>query len=142
MYLCSFKPYLVLLAYADWQNQANDQDQTTFAAVVGKTGKKWHGGIEVFTQTLKSQPGGNLSRQGISVFGAKKVRKNTKAFARVDVYDPNTDADNDRKSLIIGGVDIEPTKGIHFMPNVWIMADDRAGVDTTVMPRVTGYFKF
>ena len=63
-------------------------------------------------------------------------------IARVDLFEPNDDVDDDRKYLLIGGADFEPTKGVHFMPNVRVLASDAPGVDTEVTPRITGYFKF
>ena len=42
----------------------------------------------------------------------------------------------------MGGLDWMPTKGIHIMPNAQVVTYNLPGVDTAVVPRVTGSFKF
>ena len=134
---------LQVIAYADWQTQPGGKDVTTLAAVLGKKGKGFHGGVEAFwQQSKKKAAGADVTALGVSLFAAKKIKDKTKGFARVDLFEPNNDADDDRKYLIIGGVDFEPAKGVHIMPNVRVLASDAPGVDTEVTPRVTGYFKF
>lgn len=134
---------LVATAYVDWQSQPKDQDQTTVAVLVGTTGKDLHGGVEVFSRTVSKAAGSkDLISQGVSLFGAKRLQDNIKIFARADFSDPNTDVDDDSEMLLVGGIDWSPTKGIHVMPNVEVITEDTPKVDTTVMPRITGYFKF
>jgi hypothetical protein len=143
--LVEFKPAgaLVATAYVDWQSQPQDRDQTTLAVVVGKAGEDLHGAVEVFSHTAANAAGGkDVTTQGVSLFGAKRLRDNVKVFARADLADPNTDADDDSEMLLMGGIDWSPTKGIHIMPNLQVISEDTPGVDTAVIPRVTGYFKF
>jgi hypothetical protein len=131
------------IAYADWQSQPGGKDVTTVAAVLGKGGKAFHGGVEAFwQQSKKKAAGADVTSLGVSVFAAKKIKDGTKAFARADMFEPNDDVDDDRSYLLVGGVDFEAAKGLHFMPNLRVMLSDVPGVDTDVTPRVTGYFKF
>ena len=134
---------MVATVYVDWQSQPRDQDQTTFAVLVGTKSEDLHGAIEVFTQTRKNAAAGtDVTSQGVSVFGAKRLRERTKAFARVDLSDPNNDADDDGNVLLVAGLDWMPTKGIHIMPNAQVVIENAPGVDTEVVPRLTGLFKF
>ena len=134
---------LVATAYVDWQSQPKDQGQTTFAVMVGTKSGDLHGAVEAFTQTRKNAAAGeDVTSQGVSAFGAKRLRERTKAFARVDIFDPNNDADDDGNVLLLGGLDWMPTKGIHIMPNAQVVIHNAPGVDTEVVPRVTGVFKF
>ncbi len=133
----------VATAYVDWQSQPKDQDQTTFAVMVGTKSEDLRGAVEVFTQTRKNAAAGkDVTSQGVSGFGAKRLRERTKAFARVDLFDPNNDVDDDGNLLLMGGLDWMPTKGIHIMPNAQVVIDNAPGVDTEVVPRVTGVVKF
>ena len=134
---------MVATAYVDWQSQPKDQGQTTFAVMVGTKSEDLHGAVEAFTQTRKNAAAGeDVTSQGVSVFGAKRLRERTKAFARVDLFDPNNDVDDDGNLLLMGGLDWMPTKGIHIMPNAQVVIDNAPGVDTEVVPRVTGVVKF
>ena len=134
---------MVATAYVDWQSQPKDQGQTTFAVMVGTKTEDLHGAVEAFTQTRKNAAAGeDVTSQGASVFGAKRLRGRTKVFARADLFDPNNDADDDGNIRLIGGLDWTPTKGIHIMPNAQVVIHNAPGVDTEVVPRVTGLFKF
>ena len=46
-----------------------------------------------------------------------KMNDKTRAFARVDFYDPIDKAGDDREYLVIGGIDLTLADGIHLMPN-------------------------
>ena len=143
--LLSFAPSdgVVATAYADLQTRPGDRDKNTLGLFVGKQGKDLHGGIEAYLQTTGAGSGGDdVTGQGVSVFAAKRVGEKTKVFARADVVDPNTDVDDDGHNVLIVGIDTEPTKGIHIMPNIWIKSYQASGVDATVMPRITAFFKF
>ena len=134
---------LVATAYVDWQSHPKDRDQSTFAVMVGTKSEDLHGAVEVFTQTRKNAAAGeDVTSQGVSVFGAKRLRERTKAFARADIFDPNNDVDDDGNILVMGGLDWMPTKGIHIMPNAQVVIHNAPGVDIEVVPRVTGVFKF
>lgn len=134
---------LVATAYVDWQSQPQDQDLTTFAVLVGTRGEDLHGGVEVFSQTAKNAAAGeDVTSQGLSAFGAKWLGENAKAFVRADIFDPNNDADDDGKILLMGGLDWMPAKGIHIMPNAQVVIYNAPGVDNEVVPRVTGLFEF
>ncbi len=135
---------LVATVNADWQTQPGGKDQTTLAAFAGMNGKELHGGVEAFLRTnaKAAADGKDVKVKGVSIFGAAKLGEKLSAFGRADLYDPNGDVDKDGETLLIGGVDYQPTDGVHVMPNVLVTAYQDSGKDTEIMPRLTGYFKF
>ena len=138
--LLHFKPGAFhLTAYGDWEKRAGDQDRTTLAAFLGTQNNKFHGGLEGFVQ-LRKNPDHQV--QGVSLFGAGKLGEKTKGFVRVDFFDPNDKTGDGREIFFLGGLDFEPTKDVHLMPNVMGTAFQASGVDTQVIPRMTIYVKF
>ena len=63
-------------------------------------------------------------------------------FGRVDLYDPNTDADNDAETLVIGGIECVPVSGFKASVNIRSMSyqDEDEGSETFVY--VNTLFKF
>lgn len=128
-------------AYVDWEKRAGSQDRMTFGGFLGLKNDGFHGGIEGFLQK-RNNPAGDVQLRGVSVFGAGVMNEKTKAFGRVDFFDPNDNAGNDRTLHFIGGLDFEPTKDVHLMPNVLVTSFQATGVDTEVLPRMSLYVKF
>ncbi|KAA3637039.1 MAG: hypothetical protein DWP97_01575 [Calditrichaeota bacterium] len=63
-------------------------------------------------------------------------------FGRYDIVDPNTDVDNDGKSLIIAGVECTPTKGFKASVNVRSTSYELSGKDSQTHVFVNTLFKF
>ena len=137
--LLHFKPgALNLTAYGDWEKRAGNQDRTTFGAFLGIQNDAFHGGVEGFVQLRKSP---DHQARGVSVFGAGKLSDRAKGFARVDFFDPNDKTAGDREIFFLGGLDFEPVKDVHIMPNV-MGTSFQGGIDAEVIPRMTLYVKF
>jgi hypothetical protein len=128
-------------AYADWEKRSGSKDRLTFAGFLGLKKDHFQGGIEGFLQK-RNDPAGDVQLLGVSVFGAGKVGDKTKAFGRVDFFDPNDNVTTNRTLHFIGGLDFEPAKDVHLMPNVLVTSFQAAGVDAEVLPRMTLYVKF
>ncbi len=126
--------------YADWENRTGDTDRITAAGFLGRSGKRFHGGAEGFVQVRKNLAG-NVQVRGLSIFGAGSVGAH-KAFGRVDFFDPNHKAGQDRTYLVMGGADITLAEGLHVMPNVLSTIYQDSRVDAQVMPRVTVFMEF
>ena len=140
--LLHFKPNaLNATAYMDWEKRAGSQDRMTFGGFLGLKKDGFQGGVEGFLQT-RNNPAGDVQVRGVSVFGSGAVGEKTSAFGRVDLFDPSNQAGNDRTLHFIGGLDFEPTKDVHVMPNVLVTSFQAAGVDAEVVPRMTLYVKF
>jgi hypothetical protein len=140
--LLHFKPNaLNATAYIDWEKRAGSQDRMTFGGFLGLKKDGFRGGVEGFLQT-RNNPAGDVQVRGVSVFGSGAVGEKTSAFGRVDLFDPSNQAGNDRTLHFIGGLDFEPAKDVHVMPNVLVTSFQAAGVDAEVVPRMTLYVKF
>jgi hypothetical protein len=143
--LLHFKPAGTVEAtlYLDWDGHPDGRDGITVAGFIGAAGERFHGGLEGFQRTNRKQSAGeDVQVRGLSAFGSGKVGQNTKAFGRIDLYDPSDLDDDNREYLFIGGIDVEPTKGVHLMPNILVTAFQDGNQDTEVVPRMTVFYKF
>lgn len=136
--LLHFKPSaLNATAYADWERRGGGEDRTTVAAFVGLMDRKFHGGVEGFVQWRNVD---NTQVRGISLFGTGRISRKAKVFVRGDLFDPNDQSGKDHEYFFLGGVDYEPARDVHVMPNVLVaqVGDDEA----EVIPRLTLFVKF
>ena len=136
--LLHFKPSaLNATAYADWERRGGGEDRTTVAPFVGLIDRKFHGGVEGFVQWRNVD---NTQVRGISLFGTGRISRKAKVFVRGDLFDPNDQSGKDHEYFFLGGVDYEPARDVHVMPNVLVaqVGDDEA----EVIPRLTLFVKF
>ena len=129
-----------LILYADWENRPGDRDRTTIEGFAYRSNKKAAIGIEGVYQRRKGRTDVDLI--ALSVLGRMKSNSNWAAYGRVDFFDPNSDRDDDRIFLFIGGVDFEPTPGVHVMPNLLFRTFEDSSTDADVIPRVTLHYIF
>lgn len=140
--LLHFEPgSLNLTAYVDWEKRAGNQDRTTFAAFIGIKKKNFHGGLEGFAQR-RNHAADNTQVRGLSLFGTGQIGEKIKVFARSDFFDPDDGSGDDGEYWFLGGLDIEPVKDIHIMPNVMSTSFQAPESDMEVIPRLTLYVKF
>ncbi len=131
-------------------------------------------GVEAYTQSIASgvtNSGTKLPEDatvnGLSIWVKGPIAKNWNYFARYDGYNPNTQfnaADSYsvntnygsynptvKETFYTAGLDYNPTKNVHFMPNFWLVdyKDQRAstttnyvGPDHTLVYRFTFYYTF
>ncbi len=62
----------------------------------------------------------NLSSNNISAWLHLKPAEKFTVLGRYDLYEPNADADKDKSSVLIVGLDYHPVKNVRFIPNVQI----------------------
>jgi hypothetical protein len=131
-------------------------------------------GVEAYTQKFASgvtNAGTKLPEDatatGLSFWVKGPVAKNLNYFARFDTYNPNTDFNVSdsysantnygsynptvKEQFYTAGLDFNPTKNVHFMPNFWLVdyKDQRASSTTgyvapdhTLVYRFTFYYTF
>jgi hypothetical protein len=131
-------------------------------------------GVEAFTQKFASgvtntttKAAEDATAQAISFWVRGPIVKNLNYFARYDNYNPSTDfvvADSYsvntnygsynptvKEQFYTAGLDYNPTKNVHFMPNFWLVdyKDQRApsttgyvAPDHTLVFRFTFYYTF
>ncbi len=134
--------------YVDYEPVAGKKDKATYKLFAGYDLKHGALGTEILSRVNHEPVGRNQEPFGISVFGRYMHTEKIGAFARYDRWQPDTHAANRIDSdLYIAGVDWQPYKDIHFMPNIEAMEYRARG--TAVAPahhdlqaRVTMFWKF
>jgi hypothetical protein len=129
--------------YLDWQTQPKGMDELTLAALVGVVKEGTQGAVEFYQRTVKkSLAGEDVKSFGVSLYGSKKLSGNKRIFTRADLYEPNSDAEDDQETLLIGGVDLKLAEQVHLMPNVRAVLYQDSSKDAEITPRLTGFFEF
>jgi hypothetical protein len=65
----------------------------------------------------------DLTGNIISLWGHFKAHEKLTLLARYDMYEPNSDLDDDEATLLIAGLDFHPAKNVRIMPNVQIYSN-------------------
>jgi len=133
-----------IVPYFDYEDAANDKSKNTIALFAGLQKPRFHGGIEIYQRTSNKAVAniGDKTENGFSVFGAVKTTEKVKLLARYDVYDPNTDLDDDGNTFIIAGLDFAPEKNVNIIPNVKIENYQASGRDANTIGALTLFFRF
>jgi len=128
---------------ADYEGGADEMTKQTMALFVGMTGETLNAGVEVFQKThAKALAGDELIENGISIFGSVRIADKLKGFGRFDIYDPNTDMDNDGLNYIIAGIDYEPEKNVNIMPNIRVESYELSDKDSLITALLTFFYRF
>jgi hypothetical protein len=133
--------------YSDYEYQFGGLSHVTYKGWTGYEFKKGAIGLEAVDR-VNHRPAANQEPFGLSLFGRAAPRPTLAAFARVDLWQPDRRLDNRVDSqLWIAGIDWQPYKDVHFMPNFEYQRFDAKG--TAVKPahnemqaRVTFYYRF
>jgi hypothetical protein len=134
--------------YMDYEGGRAGTEKATFKLFAGYELKRGAIGVELVDRVNHAPTGGNKEPVGISVFGRIAPSPKLSAFGRYDRWQPDTRAANRIDSdLIIAGLDWQPYKDVHFMPN--IEATQYRARGTAVAPahhdlqaRMTLYYRF
>lgn len=135
--------------YADYENVWGHKDRATYKLFAGCDLPKHAAiGYEV-VESVQHTPTGPYTKQlGHSIFARYAPRPELAAFARLDLWDPNRNApDRVTQQLWIGGLDWQPVKDIHVIPNVEAIQYRRVGNGVVpphhdLQARVTFYYLF
>ncbi len=133
-----------VVPYYDYEGGLDGKSKNTVAVFAGLQKPSFHGGVEVFQKKNNKALANNVDRteNGFSVFGAVKAAEKVKLLARYDVYDPNTDLDDDGNTFIIAGLDFAPEKNVNIIPNVKIENYQASGRDANTIGALTLFFRF
>ena len=135
--------------YVDYQNGANGTDAATYKALAGYEFKRYAVGFEVVDRVMHRPVGGNQEPLGYSVYVRSAPATATLGYyARFDLWQPDKRADNRvDEQLYIAGLDWQPFRDVHVMPNIEARQFDAKG--TAVAPphnelqaRITFYYRF
>jgi hypothetical protein len=134
--------------YVDYEPGLAGADKALYKLFAGYELKRGAIGAEIVDQVVHSSIGPNTEPFGLSVFARMAPSPTLGAYARFDRWQPNTRAANRVDSdLYIAGLDWQPYKDVHVMPNV--MSEQYRARGTAVAPahhdtqaRLTFYYRF
>lgn len=117
MFQGSVKPVdgAVLVGLVELEPQDSDNNNTLLKGFAGYKSGGAAVGAEYFVYT---RGGVDNKSSGLSVFGRYDVQDNVTPFVRLDMYEPDSETDEDETSLVIAGIDFRPHSKVHVMPNV------------------------
>jgi hypothetical protein len=134
--------------YVDYENVFDRRDKATYKVFAGYDIRHGAVGYE-YVEHVSHKPVGVFSYAvGHSVFARCSATPTIAGFARADFWQPNlNDPNRVVQQFYIAGVDWQPMKDVHFMPNVESMqytAKGRGVVPShhDLQARVTLFWKF
>ncbi len=134
--------------FVDYENVANHQDRATYKLFADYEFRKLVLGGSALSRVNHRTSAPNQEPRGFSAFGRWTQTPTVAAFARFDLWQPDHRiANRVDTQLWIAGLDWQPFKDVHFMPNV--EATQYTAKGTAVAPafhdlqaRLTIYYKF
>ena len=83
----------------------------------------------------------DITRQIMALYTSYKIKDNLEGLVYVDMYDPNTDSDDDASTYIIAGFNYYVEGGLVLTPNMR-MINPEDGSDSSMMYKINLRFKF
>ncbi len=142
-----FNKRLLLELYADYLPQELSEDKYTIKGFVGFQNDKVTFGVEPFIIRQKQANAADLEFNGTTVMlRGTLVDKKLYGYSKLDLFKNAADLDKYLKFAVIG-LDYQPTKGVHIMPNVWFtnykfLNNGTIENGSDVVGRITFWFKF
>ena len=90
---------------------------------------------------MHTDSGTDISKQIMALYVSYKAIDNLEGLVYLDMYDPDTDANEDSETYIIAGLNYYPTKGLTITPNIRITSFED-GSDSQTMFKMNFQFKF
>jgi len=134
--------------YVDYLNSPGARDTATYKVFAAWDIKRGAIGYEYIDQIGHVPAAAFNEAVGHSVFARWPFTDQVAAFARMDLWDPNLrTASRVRSQLWIAGVDYQPLKDVHFMPNVEATQYKAVGLAAVpphhdLQARLTFFWKF
>jgi len=133
---------------AETESLAVNNDQATWKIFAGYEFRRLALGLEAVSRVNHKSGAPNQEPRGFSLFARGTFSPTIAAFGRVDQWEPNHRVDDRIDSrLWIGGIDWQPFRDVHVMPN--IEATEYLAKGTAVTPshhdlqaRVTFYYRY
>ncbi|HYR51873.1 MAG TPA: hypothetical protein VET83_04595 [Candidatus Dormibacteraeota bacterium] len=141
-------PDLKIEPYVDYEPGVNGADKALYKIFAGYEFKKFGVGGEAFRQVVHSRVAANTESAGYSIFARMAPAPSLGGYIRYDIWQPNKRAPNRVDTdLYIAGLDWQPYKDIHVMPNVEATKYRAKGTatapsDNDLQARLTFYYRF
>ena len=139
---------LRLEPYVDYENVFNARDRATYKLFAGWDVLRGAIGWEVVDQVAHKSAGAYSAARAHAVFARYAASPTIAGFARADFWQPDRNAaDRVDQQLWILGVDWQPLKDVHFLPNLESLQYRAVGKGVVpphhdLQARVTLYWKF
>ncbi|NQU66457.1 MAG: hypothetical protein HQ510_00805 [Candidatus Marinimicrobia bacterium] len=79
---------------------------------------------------MLTDSGPDVTEQIISVYTVYKLSDKLQTYGRIDIYDPNTDTDEDSENYIIAGIHYSPVTGLIIAPNLRLVTPEEGDSET------------
>ena len=136
---------LVGEVYGHLRQGSGDESEVTGKAVVGYDNGEYAGYVSAFsrmTSDVGDVAGADQTSTGVSAFGRYALLDDVELVFRGDIYDPDSDVEDDAKTLAIVAAAYRPIPQVAFMPNVWIEIPENSDDNSEVLGRLTVHYKF
>jgi hypothetical protein len=126
----------------------SNNDQATYKLFTGYEFRRFALGAEGVIRLNHRAGAPNQEPRGVSLFGRGTLSPTLGAFARVDFWSPDVrNPDRVDTRLWIAGIDWQPFKDVHVMPNIEAMQYESRGFafapgQADVQARITLFWKF
>lgn len=125
----SFEPYNV------------DSATTEAKSLIGFFGGFSSNGLRTGVEyDLFSDGGTNVSKSIISFYANYEYSADISFFGKFDIYDPNTDLDEDGENYLVAGVSYSPQKGLTIAPNICLESPEEG--DSQTVLKLNFLFKY
>jgi hypothetical protein len=127
---------------------AVNNDQLLWKVFAGYGFRRVNLGLEAVTQVRHKGPAPTQEPRGYSIFANSTLTPTLAAFARFDHWEPDHRADNRvDNELYIAGVDWQPFRDVHVMPNLEASQFRSKGIAVApphndLQARITFYYRF
>ena len=121
-----------------YSTEESDDDPTNVISLFGGFATKGlRLGIENDTETT-----GDLNKSITSISANYGIKDNMDVFMRYDIYDPNTDVDEDGSSYMITGVVFNCGNGLSMAPNMRTKSYENTDTDSETEYKLNIQYKF
>ncbi len=138
----SFEPknYLFFEIVTDYEKKNTLAEAKTIKGLAAIKGENWLMGFE----TGRRYDGhlNDIIRQGISLFGRAELSQHFNILGRYDNFNWNKDINETGDSLYIFGIDYQPHKQVHVIPNIWITSYKDKKLYNDMIGKISLHFVF
>lgn len=141
----------VIDGYFDYEPAALEKSKSTIKGVAAYATKTLTIGAEYFQQT-QSKAGtarADIVPSGLSLFAWTQLTDELNAFARFDMFDPDSKITNAgyKENFIVAGLDYAAHANVRIIPNLWVntFSAKNSGTpekDADLVARITFFFIF
>lgn len=141
--------------YADFEERPGATNRVTAQGVLTYEGEKFRIGVQLVHQIRQREGGDDLKLRVGSIFAVAHLSEKFDGFVRFDrAFNPLSDgpgisylpvAGSAKFNFLLFGIDYQPHKQVHFMPNVEMVfynSTNGSSPDSDIIPRLTFFYSW